>query len=49
VSLVNDSTLSLTSNLVATISDPNNDGRLAFTNTDGSDSELKQPGSLAVT
>src|SRR3954469_1424869 len=47
VSLVNDSTLSLTANLVASISDPNNDGRIAFTNTDGTDGELKQPGSLA--
>jgi hypothetical protein len=47
VSLVGDSTLDLTSNLVASVSDPNNDGRLAFENTDHTDGELKQPGSLA--
>ena len=47
VSLVNDSTLSLTSNLVAGVSDPNNDGRIAFENTDHSAGELAQPGSLA--
>ncbi len=47
VSLANDSTLSLTSNFVGGISDPNNDGRIAFENPDHSAGELAQPGSLA--
>lgn len=45
VSLVNDSTLSLSAHFVGTVNDPNNDGKLAFNATDGG--ELAQPGSLA--
>lgn len=49
VGLVNDSSsnLSLSAHLVGTVSDPNNDGRLAFENTDHSPGELAQGGSLA--
>jgi Ca2+-binding RTX toxin-like protein len=47
VSLAGDSTLSLSAHFVGALSDPDNDGRLAFTNTDHSAGELAQAGSLA--
>ncbi|HKN54132.1 MAG TPA: hypothetical protein VJX66_16640, partial [Amycolatopsis sp.] len=42
-----DSTLDLEAHFAATFNDPNNDGRLAFTNTDNTVGELAQNGSLA--
>jgi Ca2+-binding RTX toxin-like protein len=47
VSLLNDSSLSLSAHFTASVNDPNNDGRLAFENADHSTGELAQPGSLA--
>ncbi|MDT4913548.1 MAG: hypothetical protein QOC66_2676, partial [Pseudonocardiales bacterium] len=48
VSLVDDATtaLDLEAHFVGTVSDPNNDGRLYFTNPDGSAGELAQAGSI---
>jgi Ca2+-binding RTX toxin-like protein len=45
VSLADTSHLNLAANFVGTVSDPNNDGKLAFDAADGG--ELAQPGSLA--
>jgi len=47
VSLVNDSTFGLDAHFIGSVNDPNNDGRLYFTNPDGSKGELAQDGSLA--
>ncbi|MEV6876180.1 calcium-binding protein [Amycolatopsis sp. NPDC051128] len=42
-----DSSLDLKAHFAATVNDPDNDGRLAFTNFDGTAGELAQNGSLA--
>jgi hypothetical protein len=47
VKLETDSTLDLKAHFAATVNDPDNDGRLAFTNFDGTAGELAQNGSLA--
>lgn len=49
VSLVDDATtyLTMAANFKAHVNDPNNDGRLAFVNTDHTPGELAQQGSLA--
>ncbi|WP_206794239.1 calcium-binding protein [Amycolatopsis sp. MtRt-6] len=47
VRLADDSSLDLKAHFAATINDPDNDGKLAFTNFDGTAGELAQNGSLA--
>ena len=47
VSLAGDSTLNVDAHFVGTLNDPNNDGRVAFENTDHSAGELAASGSLA--
>jgi Ca2+-binding RTX toxin-like protein len=47
VSLAAGSSLDVQSNLIATVSDPNNDGRLYFDDPSGNPGELAQDGSLA--
>jgi Ca2+-binding RTX toxin-like protein len=47
VSLVNDSSLDVAANFIATVSDPNNDGRLYFEDPSENPGELAQDGSLA--